>query len=336
MPDRFPILTGPTPLVPAPRLSRELGIELSIKRDDVAGPSLGGNKARQLEYYFGQARAEAADTILITGARQSNYVRLAASVARMLGMDAVVQLEDRVPQTTEIYKRSGNVLLDRLFGVEIMTYPDGEDEAGADRALFDRADALRAAGRKPYVIPLGEGHPPLGALGYVDAGGELAGQDSAFDVVVVASGSGATHAGLLAGLRGAGHASRVIGSCVRRDAAAQTARIGRVIDRMRPLTPAAERVGPSDILLWDGALAPGYGKIGPAALGAMRRMAEAEGLLLDPVYTAKAFAAVIALVEDGSISRGSRVCFVHTGGLAGLFAYEDVLTDMLSEAGQTV
>lgn len=326
---RHPIVSGPTPLIPAQRLSGQLGIALSIKRDDVAGPSFGGNKARQLEYYFGAALAQKADTILITGAVQSNFVRLAAAVARMLGMHPIVQLEKRVARDDAAYEASGNVLLSRLLGADILHHPEGEDEAGADRALYDKADALRRAGRVPYVIPLAEGHPPLGALGYVDAAREILTQEGAFDVFVVASGSGATHAGLLAGLRGAGSAARVIGSCVRRDARAQTARIGRVIDRLAELDAGARAVAPDDIILWDGALAPGYGQIGPAALGAMTQVAQAEGLILDPVYTAKAFAAIPALVASGDIARGSRVCFVHTGGLAATFAYQPEITDRL-------
>ena len=326
---RSSILTGPTPLEPLTRLSETLGIELWIKRDDLAGPHFGGNKSRQLEYYFGAAEAEGADTILITGAVQSNFVRTAAAVAAARDMRAVVQLENRVATSSPVYQSSGNVLLLQMIGAEVMSFPEGEDEAGADAALYARADALRAEGRHPYVIPLGEAHPPLGALGYVDGALELIGQKGDFDTIVVASGSGATHAGLLAGLCGAGSRARLIGSCVRRDEALQQARIGRVTERLAELCDAARAVTADDIHIWDGALAPGYGKVGPVALEAMRMMAAGQGLILDPVYTAKAFAAIPALVATGEIVRGSKVCFVHTGGLAALFAYEDVLSAAL-------
>ena len=318
---RLHIVTEPTPLTLAPRASGALGIELYIKRDDVAGPSFGGNKSRQLEYYFGDALAKGADTILITGAVQSNFARLAAAVARSQGMEAIVQLEDRVRGKPDIYRTSGNVLLSGILGAEIMTFPEGENEAGADAALHERADALRAEGRTPYVIHLSEGHPPLGALGYVDAAHEILNQRADFDVFVVGSGSGSTHAGLLAGLRGAGSQATVIGSCVRRDADAQSARIGRVIERLKPLYDGAKKVTPSDIVTWDGALAPGYGHINADAAAAMKFLATQEGLMLDPVYTAKSFAAIPALVAAGQIEKNSRVCFVHTGGLAALFAY---------------
>ncbi|MEL7254534.1 MAG: D-cysteine desulfhydrase family protein [Pseudomonadota bacterium] len=325
---RHTIVTSRTPLLPMPRLSEALGIDLWFKRDDLAGPSLGGNKSRQLEYYFGAALAQGADTILITGAVQSNFVRLAAAVARSLGMDAVVQLEHRVKTDDPSYARSGNVVLNRLLGAEILYYPEGEDEAGADAALYARAEALRAAGRVPYVIPLSEDHPPLGALGYVNAAQEIL-EEAEFDMFVVASGSGATHAGLLAGVRGAGSAARVIGSCVRRARDLQEARIGRIMNRLGALYDGADRVTPDDIVIWDGALAPGYGQVGEAALGAMQMVAGQEGVLLDPVYTAKSFAAIPALVADGTIPKGARVCYVHTGGLAGLFGYSDILSDML-------
>ena len=145
-----------TPLVPLKALSKHLDIELWMKRDDLAGPSFGGNKSRQLEFYFGEARAQDADTILITGAVQSNFVRLAAACAVRFGMRPIVQLEQRVPKTDLIYNQSGNVLLNKLIGADILYYPDGEDEAGADQALYDRAYSLRKRGKRPYVIPLSE------------------------------------------------------------------------------------------------------------------------------------------------------------------------------------
>lgn len=328
---RHKIVSSPTPLTPMPRLSEALGIDLWFKRDDLAGPSLGGNKSRQLEYFLSAARAQGADTILITGAVQSNFVRLAAAVANGLGMGAVVQLENRVKGMDAIYGygRSGNVVLNKLLGAEIMRYPEGEDEAGADGALFERAEALRAEGRNPYVIPLSEDHPPLGALGYVDGAHEILEEKADFDVYVVASGSGATHSGLLAGVRGVGSDALVIGSCVRRSKALQEARIGRIIERLAGLYEGAGKVTEADIVIWDGALAPGYGQIGDAALEAMRMVAGQEGVFLDPVYTAKSFAAIPALVNDGTIPSGARVCYVHTGGLAGLFGYSEILTDML-------
>ena len=325
-------LVGPeTPIETLPRLSEELGIELSIKRDDLAGAPFGGNKSRQLEFYLGAARAADADTILITGAVQSNFVRTAAAAAASLGMAAIVQLEERVPGMAGSYRNSGNVLLSRILGAEVMRYPVGEDEVGADAALRARAEELRAAGRRPYVIPLSADNPPLGALGYVRAGREIAAQAGDFDVVVTPSGSGLTHAGLLSGLRGAGCRAKVIGSCVRRSQPLQQERIGKVIRNLRDLSDDAVAVEESDIQVWDGALAPGYGQLGPVARSAMETLARKEGIFVDPVYSAKSFAAVPALVDSGDIPRGSRVLFLHTGGLAALFAYQEDLAEAFPE-----
>ncbi|MEO0360941.1 MAG: D-cysteine desulfhydrase family protein [Pseudomonadota bacterium] len=333
---RARILSGPTPIELAPRLSDLLGVEIRIKRDDLAGPAFGGNKSRQLEYCLGAAEAEGADTVLITGAVQSNFVRTAAAAAARLGMETIVQLEDRVGDRSPDYNRSGNVLLAQILGAEVVRYPRGEDEAGADRALRERAEALRARGRRPYVIPLGLGNAPLGALGYMRAAEEILDQqEAAFDLIVTPSGSALTHSGLLAGLRALGDGTRVVGGCVRRPAAAQIERLKRVIGDLKPLVDEPFDFADADIEARDGALAPGYGKIGPPAAAAMRLAARTEGLLLDPVYTAKAFATLIELVEEGAVPRGGRALFVHTGGLAALFAYADPIRAAL-EASELV
>jgi D-cysteine desulfhydrase/L-cysteate sulfo-lyase len=139
------------------------GVRLYVKRDDCTGLALGGNKVRQLEFYMGEAQADGADTVLITGAVQSNFVRLTAAAARKLGMDCHVQLEERVPNTDPAYRNSGNVLLDRILGATIHSYSEGEDEAGADRRLGEIAAELESRGRRPYIIHLAPGHKPLGA-----------------------------------------------------------------------------------------------------------------------------------------------------------------------------
>lgn len=322
---RAELVSAVTPIESLPNISKVLGVDLHIKRDDLAGTTMGGNKSRQLEYYLGAAQQAAADTVLITGAVQSNFVRTAAASAAKLGMKTIVQLEARVPDVDALYGTNGNVLLSRLLGVEIMHYPEGEDEAGADAALRARADQERQAGRTPYVIPLALGNPPLGALGYMRAAREILKQDAAFDVVVIASGSGLTHAGLLAGLRQAGHTAQVIGSCVRRDMVQQRSRIRTVLDALVALDPDTPQVQDADIMIWDGALTPGYGQLGAPAGEALAMMARTEGIVLDPVYTAKVFAAIPALITSGDIAAGSRVLFVHTGGLASLFAYQSAL-----------
>ena len=335
--DRFPrVRLGhtPTPLDRAPNLGAALGIDLWIKRDDCTGLAFGGNKVRQLEFHFGEARASGADTVLVTGAVQSNLVRIAAAAARRLGMGAHIQLEDRVDGMGALYRTSGNLLLDRVLGATLHPFPEGEDEAAADAAMERRAAALAAEGRKPYVIHSAPGHAPLGGLGYVLAAEEIVDQAPRmrFDALVCASGSALTHAGMLVGLRALGEQVPILGICVRRDAASQSARVARVAGELAAMIDCPDAFDAGGVDVSDAVLAPGYGRLNEAVREAMALAACHEGLLLDPVYTGKAMAGLIAHVRAGRIAQGSRVLFVHTGGQPALFAYADSLGPWLSEA----
>ncbi|MEO2199215.1 MAG: pyridoxal-phosphate dependent enzyme [bacterium] len=224
-----------------------------------------------------------------------------------------------------LYHQSGNVLLSDILGAHRYSYADGEDEAGADAALQAIADKLRADGKRPYIVPLAPGHPPLGALGYVLAAAEIVAQlqagDMNLDAVVIASGSGFTHAGLLFGLRALGQNMDVHGICVRRNAAAQFQRIGNHCRDLAEMLSMEEVVEDSDIKLFDGVLAPGYGQLNPATADAIVLAARCEGLFLDPPYTGKVMAGLMALAADQTIAPGADVLFVHTGGTPALFAY---------------
>lgn len=326
--ERFPrtrLVTTETPVERLDRMSDLLGIDLWLKRDDLTGLGMGGNKTRQLEFYFGEALAQGADTVLITGAVQSNFVRSAAAAAARLGLKSVLQLEERVPDMGALYYSSGNVLLSKILGAEQISYPLGEDEAGADNALHKRADELRAEGSTPYVIHLGIDHPPLGALGYVAGAEELSRQISDFDVIVVPSGSGSTHGGLLTGLRLAGQSAPVYGICVRRDHDQQTDRMKSVLKNLASMMNFAPSLTMNDILTWDGALAPGYGIVGDTTHKALTLMARTEGVFLDPVYSAKTFAGLLGLLKEGRIQHGQKVVMLHTGGLPALFGYQEEL-----------
>lgn len=320
---------GATPVEAMPALSSELGIDVSVKRDDCSSYAFGGNKVRQLEYYFGEAQTQNADCLLITGAVQSNFVRTAVAVARKLGMKPYIQLENRVPMTDDFYQTSGNVLLDEVFGADIRRYPEGEDEAGADRAMDELAEQLTSQGKRPYVIHLSMAHPPLGGLGYVNAGIEVFRQYQDVkekpETIVVPSGSGLTHAGLLVGLRAMGWRVPVTGICVRRDASQQRARI---LDRAALLAEMIGRKGlisEADVEVDDCALLPGYGQFNPQTQEAVKLCARLEGLLLDPVYSGRTMAGLVKRARAGEIDANSRVLFIHTGGLAALFAYQNVL-----------
>ena len=334
---RFPRVRlghAPTPIDPAPNLGAALGIDLWIKREDCTGLALGGNKVRQLEFHFGEAEARGADTVLVTGAVQSNLVRIAAAGARNLGMAVHIQLEDRVDGMGALYRASGNLLLDRVLGATLHPFPEGEDEAAADAAMERRARALADEGRRPYVIHSAPGHAPLGGLGYVVAAKEVVEQAPGigFDAVVCASGSALTHAGTLVGLRALGERAPVLGICVRCDADRQADRVARVAGALAAMIERPDAFDAGDVDVSDAVLAPGYGRLNEAAREAMTLAARHEGLLLDPVYTGKAMAGLIAHVRSGRIAAGSRVLFVHTGGQPALFAYADSLGPWLSEA----
>ena len=325
---RQQLFTGQTSLESMPNLTRHCGgAQLLVKRDDCTGLAFGGNKVRQLEFYLGAASAQDADTILITGAVQSNFARLAAAAARKSGMDCHIQLEERVANSDATYHNSGNVLLDRLLGATLHAYPEGEDEAGADKRLGEIAADLRQSGRRPYIIPLGPGHPPLGALGYVVAAHELTRQiadaDLEIDGIVVASGSGNTHAGLLFGLRALGSSIAVTGICVRRDASTQRPRIAAKCQEIADLLDVKSKVEDSDIRLDDTFLPPGYGHAGEATLSAILLAARTEALILDPTYTGKAMA---GFIDQAKVAGGARI-FIHTGGTPAIFAYENELTE---------
>ena len=324
-----------TPLHALPNLSRlSQGTQLYVKRDDCNLLAFGGNKVRQLEYYFGDAVTKGADTVLITGAVQSNFARITAAFAARLGMECHIQLESRVDTTSESYHASGNVLLNRLFGAHLHYFPEGENEHGADRRLREIADQLKAGGRTPYVIPLAPGHSPLGALGYVRAAAELLEQCSQmnlwFDEIYVASGSGNTHAGLLYGLRVFGHTSRLVGVCVRRNKADQLERIRSRCKEIGRLLKHEVSLSDEDIILTDEFLEPGYGKASDQVWKGIIDSARHEGLVLDPTYTGKVMAAFLAGAQSASLD--SRLLFFHTGGTPGIFAYQDELGELLKSA----
>lgn len=321
-----------TPLEPLDHLSRvNTGARLWAKRDDSQGLAFGGNKVRQLEYYFGQAKAEGADTVLITGAVQSNFCRLAAAFAAKLGWDCHIQQEERVATNDPLYRASGNVLVETLLGAHLHSYPAGEDEVGADANLEAIAADLRGGGRKPYVIHLAPGHPPWGALGYMHCAAEVlaqaAGQGVAFDHIAVPSGSGATHAGFLFGLRALGASIPVTGYCVRRPAAEQKPRIERRCAEIADLLGVPNPVSPEDVVVNDRFLGPGYGELNLPTARAIRLGARGEALMLDPVYSGKCMAGALNIA--GNRPEDENVLFLHTGGTPALFAYANKLQAML-------
>ena len=316
----------PTPLERLPNLGKQLDLDLWVKRDDCTGIAMGGNKVRQLNYYLGKAKAHGATQVLITGAVQSNFTRTTAAMAAILGMGCHIQLEERVANPTELYRSNGNVLLDHLLGATLYSYPDGEDEAGADARLGEIAAHLKAQGETPFIVPLSGNQPPTGALGYADAAIELIEQGQEFDRIFIASGSALTHCGVLFGLRAMENTTPVTGVCVRRQQEVQKQRVKQRLEDLAQLLQMPNPATDDDIILDDAALAPGYGRMGPTAEAAITRTARSEGLFLDPVYTGKVMAGLIACAPE---MIGQRVLLWHTGGQPALFAYADGFTGVI-------
>lgn len=314
----------PTRLVPLRRLSAHLGgPTIWLKRDDELGLAGGGNKARKLEFLVAEALERGADTLITTGAVQSNHCRSTLAAARTEGLECRLVIEERVPGSYD-ERATGNNFLFRLLGAEkIAVVPTGTDLAAAMQA---EVDELAAAGRVGYVVP-GGGSNPLGALGYVVAAKELVAQFDELDLVVdrlvVASGSGGTHAGLVAGLTGLSSGVKVLGVSTRADKAAQEAKILDLARRTAALVGSAVEVRPEDVQVVDDYVGPGYSLPTDAMVEAVKLFARLEGILLDPVYTGKAAAGLIDLVRRGELGDGD-VVFVHTGGWPALFAYQDV------------
>lgn len=326
---RFPrrrYTAAPTPLEPLARLSEHLGgPELWIKRDDLLGLAAGGNKTRKLEFLVGAALAEGADTLITNGAVQSNHCRLTLAAAVHEGLACRLVLEERVPGSYE-EGATGNNFLYRLLGAEKLTPVLGGTDLAA--AMQCEADEIAAAGRSAYVIP-GGGSNPLGALGYVACAQELLQQADAMglaiDSLVTASGSGGTHAGVVAGLTGSSSGIPVTGISVRAEKAPQEAKILDLARRTAELAGSSVPVTPDDVVVHDGYVGAGYSLPTDSMVEAVQLFARLEGILLDPVYTGKAAAGLIDLVRRGRFERDERVVFLHTGGAPALYAYQDVL-----------
>jgi L-cysteate sulfo-lyase len=322
---RFPrvrLTQAPTPLEPMPALSRLLGgPKLWIKRDDCTGLATGGNKTRKLEYLIGEALALQADVVITQGATQSNHARQTAAAAARVGLGCEILLEDRTGSREADYRISGNVLLDRLFGATLQHRPGGTD---MDAAMAARADELRSQGRRPYVIP-GGGSNPVGALGYVTAALELVEQANVagldIDLLVTATGSTGTQAGLLAGLEGCRSGIPVLGICVRLPRPVQEEKVHALAQRTAELLGTPGTVARDRVVANDDYVGGGYGVPTDGMMEALELVARTEGIVLDPVYSGKAMAGLIDLVRRGHFAPEDNVVFLHTGGAVGLFGY---------------
>lgn len=323
---RFRLAHLPTPLTEMLRLRAALGPScppLFIKRDDCTGLAGGGNKTRKLEFLVGEAIAEGCDTLVTTGALQSNHARQTAAAAVAAGLRATLVLADMVPYEGSTYRRSGNRLLDDILGADVKIIPQGADAGAFFKQVMA---AIEAEGRKAYFTPAG-GSTATGSLGYAAAYGEIADELSKRELpkarIVHASSSGGTQAGLIVGrlLRGEGPAVHGI-NVYRLDTDQMRADIaklaGATAEKMGLPAPRADAV-----ILEDGFVGPRYGVPTPEMVEAVELVARTDGILLDPVYTGKAMAGFLSLIKAGAFARDEALVFLHTGGMPGLFAYED-------------
>lgn len=328
--DQFPrvaLCHQPTPIEPMLRLSEHLGgPNLFIKRDDCTGLATGGNKTRKLEFLVGDALKQNADMLVTQGAVQSNHVRQTAAAACRFGLKCHGLLERRVPDRHQDYEETGNVLLDKLFGATLEFRPSGLDMNAEAQAVTDK---LRNAGHRPYFIP-GGGSNEIGALGYVSCAQEILHQSAAsgtdFDWIVMATGSTGTQAGLVAGLHAEGSSLPVMGVSVRQKHDVQVKAVHGLVTRTLEKISGPD-VSMDSILVDDGYVGDGYGLPADSTLDAISIAAKYEGLLLDPVYSAKGFAGLLGLIAADFFKPSDNVLFLHTGGSVALFAYEALLAE---------
>lgn len=319
-PDKVSLAFLPTPIERLDRLTRHLGgPELWIKRDDQTGLATGGNKTRKLEFLAADALAQGADHLVTTGAPQSNHARQTAAAAARLGLGCSLVLRGSKPETV-----TGNFLLDQLLGAHVYWSGGQECNEAIGRVTAD----LRAIGRRPYFIPLG-GSNVIGATGYVLAMRELAEQMAAerlnFDFIVFASSSGGTQAGIVLGARAYGFRGALLGISVDHPADALKTQVAALA------TATATHLGLDALAVADlvnvndDYVGEGYARVGETEREAIQLMAQLEGILLDPVYTGRAFGGLVDLIRWGAFTRGQRVLFWHTGGTAALPAFADRL-----------
>lgn len=324
-PSRIELAMSPTPIMKLDRVSRRLGVEVYLKRDDLTGMLESGNKVRKLEFLVADALDQGTDTLITVGTLQSNCCRAVAAVAARLGLSAVVAVKGTRP---DVY--DGNLLLNRMLGAEVR-YLSDEEFASYPVALEAIGEEVRRRGGRPYIIPE-SGSNETGALGYLECAVELAGQIEhgapRFDTVAIAAFSGGSQAGLLMGKQLAGLPSEIVGVPIAWPAEAVRAYAAETIGK------AVRRYGfavevPKTIHLLDGYQGTGRAAVDDGELSLLIQMAREEGVMLDPVYTAKAFGGLLDTLQRDPKALGQRVCFIHTGGIFSLFPFREPLTRLL-------
>jgi D-cysteine desulfhydrase family pyridoxal phosphate-dependent enzyme len=302
----------PTPIEELQRLSETLhGPRILVKRDDQTGLAFGGNKTRKLEFLVAEALDQGARTLISGGALQSNHCRQTAAAAARFGLGCILVLNGEMPD-----EPTANLLLDQLFGAEVVTISDRNLR---DQTLQNTFEQAVTDGRRPYLVPYG-GSSPTGALGYAFAMQELVNQNVNPDWIVFATSSGGTHAGLVLGQRVFGYKGNVLGVSIDEPENWLKDHVSKLA------SDASEKLGTrieftsADVLANDDYCKAGYGVLTNAEREAVQLFARYEGLLLDPVYTGRAAAGMIDLIRKGFFKKDETILFWHTGGQPALFA----------------
>ena len=323
---RFKLTTLPTPLEEVKALSKELGIKLFIKRDDVMELALGGNKVRKLEFILGDALSKGSDVLITRGAFHSNHARLTAAAARKAGLEAYIVLTP--PGTPNL---QGNVLLDALLDARIFLADSYQE---ADELMEKLAKDLKDQGRKPYIIP-GGGASPIGVLGYATAALEILQQLSERGIrpryMVHATGSGGTQAGLILGLKLLGADDvEVVGISISRSAKEVQERVAKLVNECANLLNIDLRIEPEEVVVTDAYVGGGYGVVSREVVKTMKYVAQHEALLLDPVYTGKAMWGLIDLARKNYFKAEGSIVFIHTGGTPIIFQLSSKIEEFIS------
>ena len=324
--DRHPLIFRPTPLHSLPRFSEHLGgVELWVKREDCNGLAGGGNKARKLEYLVADALSKGCDTLVTVGGLQSNHTRLTAAAATTAGLKCVLVQRFWGMNETPEYQKVGNALLARVLGAEIRVV-SGEGRILPNDPEFQTIIMeIKKRGGTPYVIPAGASDHPLGGLGFADGMQEALiqadAQEITFDAILIATSSGSTQAGLLAGLHLARRSIPVIGICVNDSPEVTRDVIYRIANATSQLVTGDTFLERDEIEVREEFIGDGYGKPGPRTIDAIEKLARLEGVLVDPVYEGKAIEGLIALSRQGRFRLGHRVLWWHLGGAQALHAY---------------
>lgn len=321
-PPRLNLAQVPTPLQRLARVSAELGVNVWMKRDDLTGCTLSGNKIRKLEFTLAEALAQGCDSIVTCGGLQSNHCRATALLGAQLGLKVVLVLRGETEDPAD-----GNLLLDYLAGAEIKKYPVRQFAHTLPELLEQAAEGLRSEGRKPFVIPTGASDG-IGIWGYIAATRELGADFSRERIVpghiVMATGSGGTQAGLTLGAHLQGWSSKVIGMAVCDDEEYFQRKVRadmldwqqRYQSMMGEKAKAAESC---NIYVNDSYVGPGYAKADKSVFETISWLARTEGVVLDPVYTGKAFDGLVQEIRSGRMADAKDIVFVHTGGVFGNF-----------------